>query len=213
VADEFVTIAKIVKTQGRIGEVAAELFTDFPEKFETRHRLFALDEKNQRRELQVEGFWPHKGQMILKFAGIDSINDAEPLLRSELQIPRSERAELEPGAVYVSELLGCSVVARYAGSTRELGVIAQIEFSTGTAPLLIIKDANGKEYMVPFAEEFLAQDGVKLEQRRVEMVLPEGMLELDAPLSKEREEQGSETPRLSEGQRRRGKRHKNVRSG
>jgi hypothetical protein len=68
--------------------------------------------------------------------------------------------------------------------------------------------------MVPFAEEFLAEDGVKLEQRRVEMVLPEGMLELDAPLSnKEREEKGSEAPGLSEGHRRRGKRFRNARSG
>lgn len=213
-ADEFVTIAKVVKTQGRIGEVAAELFTDFPEKFETRHRLFAVDVKNHRRELQIEGFWPHKGQMILKFAGIDSINDAEPLIGSELQIPQAERAELEPGAVYVSDLIGCEVTAQYADATRKVGTIREVDFSTGTAPLLIIHDANGKEFMVPFAEEFLAENGVQLEQRRVEMVLPEGMLELDAPLSnKERDEQGSEASSLSEGHRRRGKRFKNARSG
>jgi 16S rRNA processing protein RimM len=214
VADEFVTIAKVVKTQGRIGEVAAELFTDFPEKFETRTRLFAVDVKNHRSELQLEGFWPHKGQVILKFAGIDSINDAEPLIGSELQIPREDRAELEPGAVYVSDLIGCEVTAQYVGATREVGTIREVDFTTGTAPLLIIKDANGRDFMVPFAEEFLAEDGVKLEQRRVEMVLPEGMLELDAPLSnKEREEKGSEAPGLSEGHRRRGKRFRNARSG
>ena len=213
-ADEFVTIAKVVKPQGRIGEVAAELFTDFPEKFETRKRLFALHDNGTRRELHVEGFWPHKGRMVLKFAGIDSINDAEPLVGCELQVPQAERVELEPGTVYVSDLIGCEVTAQYAGATREVGTIEDVEFSTGTAPLLIINGANGKEFMVPFAEEFLAENGVQLEQRRVEMVLPEGMLELDAPLSnKERVEQGSEASSLSEGHRRRGKRFKNARSG
>jgi 16S rRNA processing protein RimM len=214
VADEFVTIAKVVKPQGRIGEVAAELFTDFPEKFETRKRLFALHDNGSRRELQLEGFWPHKGRMVLKFAGIDSINDAEPLVGCELQVPQAERVELEPGTVYVSDLVGCLVTAQYAGATREIGTIKDVEFSTGTAPLLIINDANGKEFMVPFAEEFLAGNGVQLEQRRVQMVLPEGMLELDAPLSnRERDEQGSEASSLSEGHRRRGKRFKNARSG
>jgi 16S rRNA processing protein RimM len=215
VADEFVTIAKVVKTQGRIGEVAAELFTDFPERFESRTRLSALANDGSRRELQVEAFWPHKGRMVLKFAGVDSMNDAEALIGSELQVPRSERAELEPGAVYVSDLVGCSVTAHYAGGTREVGRIVAVEFSTGTAPLLIIHDANGKEYMVPFAEEFLAEGGMQLEQRRVEMVLPEGMLDLDAPLSnKERGEQSLGAADLQEGSRpQKGKRNRNARSG
>jgi 16S rRNA processing protein RimM len=184
--DDFITIAKVTKTQGRHGEVAVELFTDFPERFEERRKLWALDERGSRRELQLEEFWPHKGQMVLKFAGIDSINDAELLLRAEIQIPREQRAELEPGAVYVSELLGCAVVALEGGTEREVGKVADVDFSAGEAPLLVVKQGS-KEYLIPFVESFLRK--VDYAGRRIEMSLPEGMLELDAPLGKQEREQ------------------------
>ena len=195
--DEFITIAKVAKTQGRRGEVAAELFTDFPERFEERRRLWALNERGERRELQLEDFWPHKGQMVLKFAGIDSINDAELLLRSEIQIPREQRAELEPGAVYVSELLGCTV----ADGDREIGTVANVDFSAGEAALLVVQDGP-KEYLIPFVESFLRR--VDYAGRRIEMSLPEGMLELDAPLGKkEREQQQAEAAEGGSGKKRR----------
>jgi 16S rRNA processing protein RimM len=201
VTDEFITIAKVAKTQGRRGEVAAELFTDFPERFEERRQLWALNERGERRELQLEDFWPHKGQMVLKFAGIDSINDAELLLRSEIQIPREQRAELEEGAVYVSELLGCTVADVTNEAAHELGTVANIDFSAGEAPLLVVKDGP-KEYLIPFVESFLRR--VDYAGRRIEMLLPEGMLELDAPLGKkEREQQQAEAEAGGSGKKRR----------
>jgi 16S rRNA processing protein RimM len=172
---EFITIAKVVKTQGRVGEVLAELFTDFPEKFEERRTLYAWLANGERRELQLEDHWPHKGAMVLKFEGIDSINDAEPLKGSEIQIPATERTKLEDGAVYVSELLGCAVIV----DGREIGKVADVDFGAGEAPLLVIK--GNKEYLVPFVEAFVTRQD--LPGKRIEMQLPEGMLELDAPLS------------------------------
>jgi len=181
--DEFITIAKVVKTQGRIGEVLVELFTDFPEKFEERRTLFAWLPGGARRELKLEDYWPHKGAMVLKFAGIDSINDAEPLKGSELQIPAGDRTRLQDGSVYVSELVGCAVIV--AG--REIGKVADVDFGAGEAPLLVIKDAGKKEYLVPFVEGFVIKQD--LPGKRIEMQLPEGMLELDAPLSKKEKAQ------------------------
>lgn len=182
IADEFITIAKVVKTQGRVGEVACELFTDFPEKFEQRRKLSAVNARGERRELEVEEFWPHKGQMVLKIVGIDSINDAETLLGSELQIPREQRAELEEGAIYISELVGCKVFAVENGGERALGVLEEVNFGAGEAPLLVVKDGK-KEFLIPFVERFTRS--IDLAGRRILLELPEGMLELDAPLSRE----------------------------
>jgi len=182
IADEFITIAKVAKTQGRFGEVACELFTDFPERFAERRRLFAVNDRGQRRELQLEEFWPHKGQMVLKFAGIDSIEDAEKILGCEIQIPREQRAELEEGAVYVSELLGCKVFALEKGSQREVGNLADVDFTAGEAPLLVVKNGK-KEYLIPFVERFTRS--IDLPGRSIVMELPEGLLELDAPLTRE----------------------------
>src|SRR5205807_719759 len=89
---EFITIAKVVKTQGRKGEVAATLFTNFPERFTARKHLFGFDSKGQQHELELEEHWPHKDLVVLKFAGVDSINQAEMLIGWEIRIPRSQRA-------------------------------------------------------------------------------------------------------------------------
>ena len=83
------------KTQGRRGEVAVELHSDVPDRFKVGLRLFALPADKNRRELRIEELWPHKGSLVLKFAGVDSISDAESLIGCELQVPRSERALLE----------------------------------------------------------------------------------------------------------------------
>lgn len=182
---EFVTIARVAKTQGRHGEVAATLLTDFPELFETRRKLFALGGATStkqsgaagRRRLDLDEHWFHKGMVVLKFAGVDSISDAEMLVGSEIQIPSSERAALSSDEFYVSDLIGCTVT----DSGKEIGRIKDVQFGSGEAPLLVIE--GEKEYLVPFAAAYIEK--IALEQKRLEMKLPEGLLELDAPLNQE----------------------------
>jgi len=180
------------KTQGRHGEVAVELHTDVPDRFRVGLKLFALAQDNSRRELRVEELWPHKALLVLKFAGVASISDAELLIGCELQVPRSERAQLESGWNYVSDLVGCVVF----DSGREIGKIEDVQFGAGEAPLLIVVSgvgAGSKRYEIPYAEAYLKS--VDLERKQIQMQLPEGMLELNAPLTAEEKEQqaGSRT--------------------
>jgi 16S rRNA processing protein RimM len=196
--DEYITLARVLKTQGRHGEVAVEVHSDVPDRFAEGMRLLALDDAGRRRELKVEELWPHKGDLVLKFAGIDSISDAETLLRCELQVPRAERAELEAGWTYISDLTGCTVF----DGDREIGRIQGVEFGAGEAPLLIVsrgpqdgspRKTGGKQvaaYEIPFAEAYLVR--VDPAAKQVRMRLPEGMLEINAPLTEEekREQQG-----------------------
>ena len=167
--------------QGRRGEVLADLHTDFPERFDERRELSGLATNGERRELQLEEHWFHKGGIVLKFAGVDSISDAEQLAGWEVQIPREQRAELEEGAAYVSELVGCEVWIATEPDNKLLGEIADVDLSGGAAPLLVVRNAEGQEYLVPYAEEFL--QSADLACGRIQMKLPEGLLELQAPLS------------------------------
>jgi 16S rRNA processing protein RimM len=193
--DDFITIARIQKTQGRVGEVFAELFTDFPERFEQRHQLFVLPEKGERRQLELDDHWFHKGGVVLKFHGIETINDAEQLLRCEVQIPQQDRAQLEEGATYVSDLVGCELFEIHGSEARRVGIVSDVDFSAGEAPLLVVK--GDREYLVPYVESFLKSSDFA--NKRIEMVLPQGMLELDAPLSKdERERQKGEADEARE---------------
>ena len=194
---EFVTLARVVKTQGRHGEVAVEVHSDIPDRFAEGMKLLALlnageakrrsaqrsaperfAEKEARREFEVEALWPHKGLLVVKFRGIDSISDAEVLIGSELQVPRSERGQLEQGWNFVSDLVGCVVFDR----GHEIGRIADVQFGAGEAPLIIV-DIAGKKFDVPFAEAYL--EAVDIARREVRMKLPEGMLDINAPMTEE----------------------------
>lgn len=186
--DEFVTLARVVKTQGRHGEVAAEVHSDVPERFAEGMKLFALGKSDgARHEVEVEHLWPHKGLLVLKFRGVDSMSDAEVLIGSELQVPRADRAALEQGWNYVSDLVGCAVFDH----GREVGAIEDVQFGAGEAPLLIVADKTGKKFDVPFAEAYL--EGVDITSKQVRMNLPEDMLEINAPMTiEEKQQQSSE---------------------
>jgi 16S rRNA processing protein RimM len=183
----FITLARVVKTQGRHGEVAAEIHTDIPDRLHAGMKILALAEVGSRRELQIDNVWPHKNWLVLKFAGVDSISDAEVLIGCELQLPAGERAKLEEGAFYVSDLVGCVVFDR----GREVGVVSDVRFGAGEAPLLVV--GSGKqEHEIPYAQVFLER--VDVEHKRIEMNLPEGLLEVNAPLTdEEKRSQGKRT--------------------
>jgi 16S rRNA processing protein RimM len=178
---EFITLARVVKTQGRRGEVASEVLSDIPERFSIGMRLLALprEAQGQRRDLEVEELWPHKGLLVLKFLGVDSISEAETLVGCELQVPRSQRSELQAGWNYVSDLVGCTVL----DNGREIGSIEDVQFGAGEAPLLIVREASARLVEVPFAQAYL--DRVDVERKQVLMKLPEGLLEVNAPLTAE----------------------------
>ena len=148
-------------------------------------RLWALLKDGQRREVMVEDLWPHKSFLVLKFQGLETINNAEPLIGAELQLPRGERAELEPGWTYLSDLIGCAVF----DGQREVGEIEDVQFGAGEAPLIVVRNKEQTTklpYEIPFAEAYLEK--LDLERRQVWMKLPEGLLEVNAPLAKEEKE-------------------------
>lgn len=208
----FVTLARVVKTQGRRGEVAVEIHSAAPDRFAEGMKLFALpaersarqDPKQvadveriseRRRGLEIEALWPQKGLLVLKFRGVDSISDAEELIGAELQVPCAERAKLEPGWMYVSDLVGCTVFDHGC----EIGRIEDVQFGAGEAPLLIVandRDGAGevKKYDVPFAKAYL--EAIDPARKQVRLNLPEGMLEINAPLTEEEKlEQQASTKR------------------
>lgn len=151
-----------------------ELHTDVTDRFREGMKLWALAEDGSRRELQIGELWPHKGHLVLKFVGVDSISDAETLLRCELQLPQEQRAQLDPGWTYVSDLIGCAVF----NGDREVGIVHDVQFGAGEAPLLLVK-AGAKQFEIPYADAFL--EAVDLAQKKIRMSLPEGLLELNAP--------------------------------
>ena len=174
-------LARLARPQGRIGEILADILTDFPERFAERKRLFLVSSETSPepvREVTLERHWLHKGRIVLKFAGVDSISDAEALRGLLVAVPASERAELTDGSVYIGDLIGCEVVDLNAA--KPVGVVAGVDREAG---LLQVKTPGGEEALVPFAKEYLVRMDVA--GKRIEMRLPEGLLNINAPMTDE----------------------------
>jgi 16S rRNA processing protein RimM len=187
--EEWVWLAHVRRPQGRKGEVFAEILTDFPEKFAERRRLWLLSEVASTsrpapapREIELTSHWLHKGGVVLHFSGVDSITAAETLAGFIVAIPRAERALPSEDEVYVGDLIGCALVdlagATEATTAPVVGEIVEVDRTAGPVALLVVLGPAG-EILVPFAKSYLRK--IDLESRRVEMALPEGLTDLNAP--------------------------------
>jgi 16S rRNA processing protein RimM len=177
-AEEWVIVARIVRPQGRHGEALGELLTDFPERFAERKRLYLLGANSAPCPIELERHWlHHQGRIVLKFAGIDSINDVETLRGLEVAIPKAERAPLDDGAVYIADLIGCTLID--SRTATEAGKIIDVDRDSTATPLLVIQTAAKQEALVPFAKAFHPTFDPAAKQLTME--LPEGLLELNSP--------------------------------
>jgi 16S rRNA processing protein RimM len=188
-ADQWVWLALIRRSQGRKGEVFADILTDFPEKFSERRHLwlFPADtpdtghpaaDSSAPRPIELTAHWLHKGGIVLHFAGVHSISEAEALIGMAVVIPRDERAPLGDDEVYISDLIGCTVIDVTAPQPVTIGTIEDVDRTAGPVALLVLRGAAG-EVIIPFAKSYLRS--IDLENKRVEMALPEGLADLNAP--------------------------------
>jgi 16S rRNA processing protein RimM len=187
----WIVLAHLLRPQGRKGEVLAELFTDFPERFEGERRVFLAapgfnGEEAEARSADVVAFWlpvgKNEGRVVLQFAGIDTISDAESIAGLDVLVPHEERLPLDDESVYISELVGCTV---FDGPTP-VGVVEDVQFAMtadggrrldDAAPLLAVTSPDGDEILIPFAKAFLV--AVNTEAKRIEMTLPKGLVEVN----------------------------------
>ena len=177
---QWVWLARIRHTQGRKGEVFADILTDFPEKFADRRRLWLLAESasSAPREVELIHHWLHKGGVVLHFSGVDSISAAETLRSLIVAIPLAERAPLGEDEVYVADLIGCTLFDVAGEAPVPIGEIEDVDRSAGPVALLVVRGLAG-EVLIPFAKSYLRK--LDLEAKRVEMALPEGLADLNAP--------------------------------
>lgn len=190
--EAWVWLARIRRAQGRKGEVLADLLTDFPEKFNERKRVWLLTAAGlpgeAPREAVLERAWLHKGDVVLHFGGVNSITEAEALRGLVVAIPRAERVPLGEDEVYVGDLIGCALVDVSGAGERVVGVVEDVDRDAGPVALLVVKSAEkGEEILVPFAKAYLLR--IDLEGKRVEMALPEGLVEVQVSGVKSAENQ------------------------
>ena len=168
--DAMVTVGRVVRPQGRRGEVIVESETDFAERrFAPGARLWT-SRGGVVSEVDVVSSWPHQGRWVLGFAGAASIDDAEAWRGAELRVPVEALQPLAPGAFYVHDLVGCRVET-VAG--EPVGEVTRVDLE-GT-PLLAVK-RKGRELLVPLAETICRDVNIAAKVIRIDP--PDGLLDL-----------------------------------
>ncbi len=210
-APQWVWLARIRRPQGRKGEVFADILTDFPEKFADRRRLWlipdpasprakprpvsghdfsraasaqelkgALAPEGLPREVELQTHWLHKGGIVLHFAQSSSISAAETLAGLVVAIPLQQRAPLGEDEVYIGDLIGCTLIDVAGAAPVSVGQIEEVDRTAGPVALLVVRSVESEdEILVPFAKSYLRR--IDLAAKRVEMALPEGLANLNAP--------------------------------
>lgn len=150
--------------------MAGEIYSPNPGRAEKLTDVVLELAGGKTRPARVEQVWWHDGRPVFKFAGIDSISDAEQVAGADVLVPDSERELPEEGAYSHADLIGCVVWDR----EKRVGVVRGIE-DFGGPTLLDVKLEDGRDALVPFAKAICKEIDVATKNIRAE--LPEGLLD------------------------------------
>lgn len=170
--DDLITVARIARPQGIRGEVIAELLTDFPERFAKLTELRLGWPNGKTAVIGLEKARPHQGRILLKLQGYDSRDEAENLRDARVLVTRNQLVQLPADSYYDFDLVDCLVTT---ATGLAVGKVAGVQ-NFGAAPLLVVKDEDGKERLIPLASSICTE--VDVVNKRIVIEPPEGLLEL-----------------------------------
>lgn len=166
-----VVVAEIFRPRGIRGELIARSLTDVPGRLESLKRAHVRLANGTDREVELTDVWQHKGDWVLKFSGVDTMDAADEFRGADLWVPAAERAALPDGDYFQSDLTGCEVVDQTSGQL--IGVVEGWQ-QYGGPPLMEVT-VEGRQALIPFVS---CECQIDLGARVIRMSLPEGLLEL-----------------------------------
>ena len=162
-------VGQIVNTFGIKGMVKVIPFTDDIKRFDKLDKVY-IEKNKSKKEYKIEEVKYHKNMVLIKFEGIDKIEQAEELRNSYLTVSRDSVEELEEGRYYIVDLLGLDV---YTDEQVLLGTLDDI-FNTGSNDIYVVKNKEGKQILLPAIEDVIKQ--VDLENKKIIVHLLPGLV-------------------------------------
>ena len=165
-------VGKIVNTHSLKGEVKVISSTDFEEeRFKKGSKLLITRGNQLIREVVVQSYRNHKNFLLVKFEGIDSVEEAEKLKNLQIKIDSDEVGKLEENEFYFHEIIGCQV---FDENDRNLGEIIDI-LTPGANDVWVIKGENGKEILIPYIEDVVKK--IDITNKKVNIEVMEGLID------------------------------------
>lgn len=162
-------IGQIVNTFGIKGFVKVNPFVDDILRFDDLEKVYIRRNK-EIKELQVEAVKYHKNMVLVKFKGIDKVEDAELLRNFYLEVDRENAIELEEGEYFIADLLGMNVLTE---ENEQLGKLEDI-FNAGSSDIYVVKTEEGKQILLPAISEVVKE--INLKENKIIVHLLEGLI-------------------------------------
>lgn len=177
----YVTIARLLRPRGNRGELVAENLNSETleaqdgnlKNFLNLGTVFFLDSNQQRQETAIEQAWVHRGRLILKLKGVDSIGAAEKLRNVNLQVPQERLGPAPDNGYYFKDLIGCAVHDIEDGHL--IGLIEEILEPGG--PLLLQVKMEDHEVLIPFVKDICID--ITPEKKTIRVRMPDGLESLN----------------------------------
>lgn len=162
-------IGQIVNTFGIKGFVKVNPFVDDISRFDDLKKVY-IKRNETLKEMEIEEIKYHKNMVLIKFKGIDKVEEAEQYRNLYLEVDRENAIDLQEGEYFIADLLGLSVVTE---ENKFLGKLEDI-FNTGSNDIYVVKTEDGKQLLLPAISEVIKQ--INLNESKIVVHLLEGLI-------------------------------------
>lgn len=170
--EDMVTVGRVARPHGLRGHAVVKAQTDFTEERFAPGQTVHVQRAGEVQPMTVATLRVQGGHPVVRFEGMERVEDVEPLVGCELRIPEEALTPLEPGRYYHHQLVGC-VVETLDG--RRVGEVASVEGGEGCSRL-VIRAARG-EVLIPLAIDIVPT--IDVAARRIVVTPPEGLLDVN----------------------------------
>jgi len=166
---EKLEVGQIVNTFGIKGFVKIYPYVNDIKRFDDLKTVY-IKVKNEQKILEIEEVKYQKNMVLAKFKGIETVEEANKLRNSYVEIDRKDAIPLEEGEYFIADLLGLDV---YIDTGEKLGVLEDI-YNTGSSDIYVVKNELGKQFLLPYIDEVIKK--IDLENGRITVHLIEGLI-------------------------------------
>ena len=169
--EDLLQVGIITSTHGVRGEVKVYPTTDDPRRFR-RLQEVVLDTGREKLNLEIEGVKFFKQFVILKFKGLDNINDIEKYRQKSLYVTRKNAVRLQRDEYFIADLIGLKVQDE---DGTELGTVKDV-IETGANDVYEVEMADGRSLLLPAIKQCILN--VDVENGMMQVHVLEGLLDL-----------------------------------
>ena len=169
--EDLLQVGIITSTHGVRGEIKVYPTTDDPRRFR-RLKEVVLDTGKEKMNLEIEGVKFFKQFVILKFKGLDNINDIEKYRQKSLYVTRKNAVRLQRDEYFIADLIGLKVQDE---DGKELGTVIDV-IETGANDVYEVEMADGKSLLLPAIKQCILN--VDVENGTMQVHVLEGLLDL-----------------------------------